>query len=238
MISDSGVIIQFIKVTKRYQNRITALDNVNLTIHKGEFVVLVGPSGAGKSTLIRLLVREEVPTEGKIMVAGRDITRVRERDLPYYRRNVGIVFQDFKLLPNKTVYENVAYALEVADESDEIIRDRVPRILRLVGLANRAKNYPNEISGGEQQRASIARAMVHNPKLLIADEPTGNLDDRNTAEVVDLLLRINETGTIVILATHDSGIVNALKKRVITFNTGKVVSDQPAKKSHGGGGDL
>ncbi len=235
MIPDPKAIIQFVKVTKRYHNRITALESVNVSIHKGEFVVLVGPSGAGKSTFIRLLVREELPTDGKIIVAGRDITRVHEKDLPYYRRNVGIVFQDFKLLPNKTVYENVAYALEVADEPDDVVRDRVPRILRLVGLANRARNYPNEISGGEQQRASIARAMVHNPKLLIADEPTGNLDDRNTAEVVDLLLRINDTGTIVILATHDSGVVSALKKRVITFNTGKITGDQPAKSGHRGG---
>ena len=227
MLPDPKAIIQFIKVSKRYlQNKITALDNINLSIHKGEFVILVGPSGAGKSSLIRLLVREEIPTEGKIIVAGRDITCLRERDLPYYRRNVGIVFQDFKLLPHKTVFENVAYALEVADETDEVIKNRVPRILRLVNLTNRSDNYPRELSGGEQQRVSIARALVHNPKLLIADEPTGNLDDHNTAEVVDLLLRINETGTIVILATHDSGIVSALNKRVVSFTHGKIVSDK------------
>lgn len=223
MSINPSAIIQFIHVTKRYsKGKITALDNVDLSIDKGEFIILVGPSGAGKSTLIRLLVREELPSAGKIVVAGRDITRIKERDLPFYRRNVGIVFQDFKLLPNKTVYENVAYALEVADESDKVISDKVPRILRLVGLKERANNYPDELSGGERQRTSIARALVHNPKLLIADEPTGNLDEKNTAEVIDLLLRINKTGTIVMLATHDLDIVNSLKKRVICLNRGKL----------------
>ena len=223
MSINPGAIIQFIHVTKRYsKGKITALDNVDLSIDKGEFIVLVGASGAGKSTLIRLLVREELPSVGKIVVAGRDITRIKERDLPFYRRNVGIVFQDFKLLPNKTVYENVAYALEVADEPDKVISDKVPRILRLVGLKDRADNYPDELSGGERQRTSIARALVHNPKLLIADEPTGNLDEKNTAEVIDLLLRINKTGTIVMLATHDLDIVNSLKKRVICLNRGKL----------------
>lgn len=218
-----GAIIQFINVTKCYiKGKVTALSGVNLSIDKGEFVVLVGSSGAGKSTLIRLLIREELPSSGKIVVAGRDITRIKERDLPYYRRNVGIVFQDFKLLPNKTVYENVAYALELADESDAVIRDKVPRILRLVGLKERADNYPAELSGGERQRTSIARALVHNPKLLIADEPTGNLDEKNTAEVIDLLLRINQTGTIVLLATHDLDIVKSLKKRVICLNRGQL----------------
>jgi len=218
-----GAIIQFLNVTKNYvKGKVTALNGVNLAIDKGEFIVLVGPSGAGKSTLIRLLVREELPSSGKIMVAGRDITRIKERDLPYYRRNVGIVFQDFKLLPNKTVYENVSYALELADEPDAIIKDKVPRILRLVGLKERADNYPAELSGGERQRTSIARALVHNPKLLIADEPTGNLDEKNTAEVIDLLLRINEAGTIVLLATHDLDIVRSLKKRVICLNNGQL----------------
>lgn len=218
-----GAIIQFLNVTKNYvKGKVTALNGVNLAIDKREFIVLVGPSGAGKSTLIRLLVREELPSSGKIMVAGRDITRIKERDLPYYRRNVGIVFQDFKLLPNKTVYENVSYALELADEPDAIIKDKVPRILRLVGLKERADNYPAELSGGERQRTSIARALVHNPKLLIADEPTGNLDEKNTAEVIDLLLRINEAGTIVLLATHDLDIVRSLKKRVICLNNGQL----------------
>ena len=223
MAVDLGAIIQFIKVSKRYaKGKIVALENINISIDKGEFVVLIGPSGAGKSTLIRLLVREELPSSGKVVVAGREITRIKERDLPYYRRNVGIVFQDFKLLPNKTVYENVAYALEVADEPDSLIGDKVPRILRLVGLKERAGNYPAELSGGEKQRTSIARALVHNPKLLIADEPTGNLDDKNTAEVIDLLLRINSTGTIVMLATHDSNIVRSLKKRVISLDEGRM----------------
>jgi cell division transport system ATP-binding protein len=218
-----GAIIQFLNVTKNYvKGKVTALNGVNLAIDKGEFIVLVGPSGAGKSTLIRLLVREELPSTGKIMVAGRDITRIKERDLPYYRRNVGIVFQDFKLLPNKTVYENVSYALELSDEPDAVIKDKVPRILRLVGLKERANNYPAELSGGERQRTSIARALVHNPKLLIADEPTGNLDEKNTAEVIDLLLRINEAGTIVLLATHDLDIVRSLKKRVICLNNGQL----------------
>lgn len=220
---DPRAIIQFIGVTKRYvRNKITALDSVNLSIDKGEFVVLVGPSGAGKSTLVRLLIREELPSSGRIIVAGRDITRIRERDLPYYRRNVGTVFQDFKLLPNKTVSENVAYALELSDATDKEIADKVPKILSLVGLRDRSKNYPDELSGGERQRTSIARALVHNPKLLIADEPTGNLDDKNTAEVIDLLLRINKTGTIVILATHDLSIVRSLHKRVIALERGKL----------------
>ncbi len=224
MSMNPNAIIQIINVTKRYaKGKITALDDVNLSIDKGEFITLVGPSGAGKSTLIRLLVREELPSSGKIVVAGRDITRIRERDLPYYRRNVGIVFQDFKLLPNKTVYENVAYALEVSDEPDNVISDKVPRILRLVGLKERAQNYPSELSGGERQRTSIARALIHNPKLLIADEPTGNLDEKNTAEVIDLLLRINHSGTIVILATHDLNIVRSLRKRTICLNKGKLM---------------
>jgi len=222
---DPGAIIQFISVSKEYsKGRVKALNNINLSIDKGEFVILVGPSGAGKSTMIKLLIREEIPTSGKIIVAGRDVTRLKERDLPYYRRNVGTIFQDFKLLPNKTVFENVAYALELSDEPDVIIKERVPRILSLVGLSKRSDNYPAELSGGERQRVSIARALVHNPKLLIADEPTGNLDSKNTAEVIDLLLRINKTGTIVILATHDENIVRNLGKRIITVINGRLVS--------------
>lgn len=219
-------VIQFKGVSKFYSQDIKALEDVGFDVDRGEFVCLVGPSGAGKSTLIRLLIREEMPTHGKIIVSGRDITRLSHSELPYYRRNIGIVFQDYKLLPQRTVAENISFAMEVSEATPAEIMERLPRILEMVGLSSRANNHPTALSGGEKQRAAIARALVNVPKLLIADEPTGNLDPENSREIVELLKKINESGTIVLLATHNRDIVNSLEKRVILLRHGKVVSDQ------------
>ncbi|MEI6478232.1 MAG: cell division ATP-binding protein FtsE [bacterium] len=219
------VLIEFRDIVKSYENHLV-LDHVSLKFYKGEFLSVVGPSGAGKSTLIKCITLQERPEEGRIIVAGRDITLLRDRELPYYRRKVGIVFQDFKLLPSKTVYENVAFALEVSNVSRREIRERVRIMLETVGMSSKSDSFPNELSGGEQQRAAIARALVHDPKILIADEPTGNLDPVNTWEIIELLFKINKSGTMVVLATHDREIVDALKKRVITMRAGQVVSDQ------------
>lgn len=219
------VLVEFQNIVKSYGDHLV-LDHVSLKLFKGEFLSVVGPSGAGKSTLIKTLTLQEWPDEGRIIVAGRDITLLRPRELPYYRRKVGIVFQDFKLLASKTVYENVAFALEVSNTPIREIKERVQIILETVGMYNKKDNFPHELSGGEQQRAAIARALVHDPKILIADEPTGNLDPVNTWEIIDLLFKINKSGTMVILATHDREIVDALKKRVITIRSGSVVSDQ------------
>lgn len=219
--------IENVSMTYRTKGRtIAALAGVTLRIDRGEFLSLVGPSGAGKSTLIRLLIAEERPTSGKIVIAGRDLRQLRPRDLPYYRRKVGVVFQDFKLLPQQTVWENIAFALEVCDTPPEKVRTKVPRILGVVGLAERAQSLPAELSGGEKQRVAIARALIHAPKILIADEPTGNLDPVNTWEIIDLLVRINQTGTVVMLATHNQAVVNKLGRRVVTLADGKIVSDQ------------
>lgn len=224
-VVDQDVMIHVNAVSKRY-GKIIALEKIDLTIKRNEFVSLVGPSGAGKSTLIRLLIGEERPSTGSIFIAGRDITQLRAHELPFYRRKIGVVFQDFKLLPQKTVSENVAFALEVADVADDEIRRRVPKMLELVGMSARAKNFPAELSGGERQRVAIARAMVHSPKMLIADEPTGNLDPENAADIIDLLVRINSSGTLVVLATHNKEIVNALKRRVVLVRAGKIMSDE------------
>ncbi|AKM82497.1 TPA: cell division ATP-binding protein FtsE [Candidatus Berkelbacteria bacterium] len=218
-------MIEIAGATKQY-NTVKALDNINLKIARGEFVSIVGPSGAGKSTLIKMLTCEEKPTTGKILIADRNIAKLKSEELPYYRRKVGVVFQDFKLLPQKTVYENVAFALEVCDATDEEIKDRVPKILDLVGMLKKKDNLPTELSGGERQRVSIARALVHSPKILIADEPTGNLDPINSWEIIDLLLRINRQGTVVILATHNKEIVDRIKKRVLLMKGGKLISDR------------
>jgi len=222
-------VIEFVHVTKKYGEK-AAVEDLNFFIDRGEFVTLVGPSGSGKSTLIKLLIADQKPTSGQIVVAGRDITTLSSRELPYFRRKIGVVFQDFKLLPQKTVYENVAFALEVSDALRDEVRAKVPETLELVGLTEKANNMPNELSGGEKQRVSIARALVHDPKLLIADEPTGNLDPINTWEIVDLLFKINKKGTMCVLATHDKDVVDALKKRVITLRDGKIVSDQARGK--------
>ncbi|MEK9155751.1 MAG: cell division ATP-binding protein FtsE [Patescibacteria group bacterium] len=223
-------MIEFSCVSRIYSGNVRAVVDVSFKISLGEFISIVGPSGAGKSTLVKLLTCEEPPTSGHIYVAGRDITKLKKRELPFYRRKVGVIFQDFKLLPHKTVFENIAFALEVSDSSNEEIRERVPKIIELVGLTSRAKAMTEELSGGERQRVSIARALVHQPKLLIADEPTGNLDPVTTWEIVELLFKINKQGTIVLLATHDKEVVDTLERRVISMKEGKVVSDQEKGK--------
>ncbi|MBI3260897.1 cell division ATP-binding protein FtsE [Candidatus Berkelbacteria bacterium] len=225
--SDSFIAIEH--VSKLYGS-VRALHEVNMDIKEGEFISLVGPSGAGKSTLMRMLIREELPTSGTIYVANRDITKLKSAELPYYRRRIGMVFQDYKLLPHKTVSENVAFALEVLGAKDEFIESKVTKILSLVGIDHRAGAFPSELSGGEAQRTSIARALIHSPKILLADEPTGNLDPDNAKEIIDLLEKIHQAGTIVILATHNKLTVDRLRRRVITLRSGEVVSDQPATK--------
>jgi len=219
-------MIRFEDVTKTYKGEVVALKELSLEILKGEFVFLVGPSGSGKSTFLKLLLRDEVATEGKVLVAGRDIGRLGAWKVPQLRRNIGCVFQDFKLLTNKTVYENVAFALEVIGRPKHIVRTQVPQILDLVGLTKKADNFPTELSGGEQQRVSIARAFVNRPLILLADEPTGNLDPATTVGIMRLLDRINRTGTTVVMATHDQRIVDAMRRRVIELEHGSLVRDQ------------
>ena len=219
-------MIRFEDVTKVYKGDVVALRDVSLEIAKGEFVFLVGPSGSGKSTFLRLLLRDETSTEGRILVAGRDIGRLGSWKVPQLRRNIGCVFQDFKLLPNKTVYENVAFALEVIGRPKSIVSSQVPQILDLVGLSKKASNFPSELSGGEQQRVSIARAFVNRPLILLADEPTGNLDPATTVGIMRLLDRINRTGTTVVMATHDQRIVDAMRRRVLELDHGSLVRDQ------------
>jgi cell division transport system ATP-binding protein len=213
-------------VTKRYPNGLLALNEVSLSVAEGEFVFLIGPTGAGKSTLLRLLYRAEVPTRGRIAVAGRDVTRLPARQVPALRRSMGIVFQDFKLLPHKTAYENVAFALQVTGFPPEEIRPRALQALEVVGLADRAGALPWQLSGGEQQRVSIARAIVHRPPLLLADEPTGNLDPRTSWEIIQLLSRINLRGTTVLVATHNRLVVDILRKRVVELAGGTLVRDE------------
>jgi cell division transport system ATP-binding protein len=219
-------MIRFEDVTKAYKGDIVALNDISLEILKGEFVFLVGPSGSGKSTFLKLLLRDEVATGGRVLVAGRDIGRLGAWKVPQLRRNIGCVFQDFKLLPNKTVYENVAFALEVIGRPRHIVRTQVPQILDLVGLTKKAENFPTELSGGEQQRVSIARAFVNRPLILLADEPSGNLDPATTVGIMRLLDRINRTGTTVVMATHDQRIVDAMRRRVIELDHGSLVRDQ------------
>jgi cell division transport system ATP-binding protein len=213
-------------VAKVYKDSVVALEEVNLEIGKGEFVFVVGPSGSGKSTLIRLLLKEEEPSRGHIFVAGKNIGRLSSWKVPYLRRNVGTVFQDFKLLSDKTVAENVAFALTVIGKPKHVVDARVPEILDLVGLGDKLGNYPHELSGGEQQRVSIARAFVNRPLILLADEPTGNLDPATSVDIMKLLDRINRIGTTVIMATHDNAIVDAMRRRVIELEGGHVVRDQ------------
>jgi cell division transport system ATP-binding protein len=219
-------MIRFDNVTKVYKGDVVALRDVSLEINKGEFVFLVGPSGSGKSTFLKLLLRDEVATQGSILVAGRDIGRLSSWKVPQLRRNIGCVFQDYKLLPNKTVYENVAFALEVIGRPRSLIGSQVPQILDLVGLTTKAENFPTELSGGEQQRVSIARAFVNRPLILLADEPTGNLDPATTVGIMRLLDRINRTGTTVVMATHDQRIVDAMRRRVLELDHGQLVRDQ------------
>jgi cell division transport system ATP-binding protein len=211
-----------------YPNGKVALADVTVSIPAGDFVFLVGPSGAGKTTVIRLLIREERATHGTVMVGGRDLARLRRRHVPALRRRVGIVFQDFRLLPTKTVWENVAFALEVTGAPRGLIRARVPQLLSLVGLHDHERHLPTQLSGGEQQRTAIARALVHRPEILIADEPTGNLDPVTSWEILQLLMQINEAGTTVLMATHNQDIVNALRRRVLALEAGRLVRDEAA----------
>ena len=219
-------MIKTTDVSKYYKDGIRALESVSIDIDKGEFVFVVGPSGSGKSTFIKLLTKEEEPTEGRVYVAGKDLSTLPRWRVPYLRRNVGCVFQDFKLLPNKTVFENVAFGLEVIGRPRSVVRRQVPQILELVGLGEKLDRFPDELSGGEQQRVSIARAFVNRPLILVADEPTGNLDPATSVGIMRLLDRINRTGTTVVMATHDHAIVDSMRRRVIELENGQVVRDQ------------
>ena len=215
-----------IDVGMTYPNGKVALADVTVSIPTGDFVFLVGPSGAGKSTFIRLLIREELPTSGQVTVAGRDLLRMRRGQVPGLRRRIGIVFQDFRLLPSKTVWENVAFALDVTGTPGDEIRRKVPQLLNLVGLQDHADHLPTQLSGGEQQRTAIARALVHDPAILIADEPTGNLDPVTSWGIIQLLIHINQLGTTVLMATHNQEIVNAMRRRVLALEDGRLVRDE------------
>jgi cell division transport system ATP-binding protein len=224
----AAAMIEFAGVSKRYPSGDVGLDDVSFSIARGEFVFLVGASGSGKSTTIRLLIKESEPTGGSIRVAGRDLAEIPRKKVPYYRRNLGVVYQDYKLLPNRTVYDNVAYALQVTGGTRREIREKVPDILRLTGLATKLHNLPDQLSGGEQQRVSVARAFVNHPPLLLADEPTGNLDPETSIGIMQLLYRINRTGTTVVVATHDVEMVNKMRRRVIELSNGRLVRDEQA----------
>jgi cell division transport system ATP-binding protein len=219
-------MIKTIEVIKDYKGAVRAVDGITLDIEKGEFVFLVGPSGSGKSTMLKLLTKEEEPTGGEIYVAGKKLATLPRWRVPYLRRNVGCVFQDFKLLPNKTVFENVAFGLEVIGRPRSVVHRQVPQILELVGLGEKLDRFPEELSGGEQQRVSIARAFVNRPLILLADEPTGNLDPATSVGIMRLLDRINRTGTTVVMATHDHAIVDSMRRRVVELEGGKIVRDQ------------
>ncbi len=221
-----GAMIVFDGVTKVYEPDVTALRDVSFVIDKGDFVFIVGASGSGKSTIIRMLLKEIEPTQGRIMVGGRDLGRLERSKVPNLRRNVQCVFQDFKLLPNRTAYENVAYALKVQGESRESIRKKVPEVLGLVGLAHKGSSLPDELSGGEQQRVSIARAVVNHPPLLVCDEPTGNLDPDTSVGIMQLLYRINRAGTTILMVTHDREMVDKMRKRVIALDGGRLARDE------------
>jgi cell division transport system ATP-binding protein len=219
-------MIRTVDVIKEYKGGVRALNQVTLEIEKSEFVFIVGPSGSGKSTFLKLLTREEAPTGGEVFVAGKNLENLPRWRVPYLRRNVGCVFQDFKLLPNKTVFENVAFALEVIGRPRTVVKRQVPQILELVGLGEKLDRFPDELSGGEQQRVSIARAFVNRPLILIADEPTGNLDPATSVGIMRLLDRINRTGTTIVMATHDHAIVDSMRRRVVELESGNIVRDQ------------
>lgn len=223
-------MITFHGVSKLYTSTSVGLLDINLTVNAGEFVSVVGQSGVGKSTLIKLLIAEERPTRGLIEIGGWDITKIPSRDIPYLRRQIGVIFQDFKLLPKRTVFENVAFALEVAGARSQRISQVVPQVLEIVGLAEKQHRYPHQLSGGEQQRVVIARSLVHTPKIMVADEPTGNLDSINTAEIIEIFKKINEFGTTMVLVTHNREVVNHLRRRVITLHDGRIVNDELAGK--------
>ncbi len=219
-------MIKLTEVSKAYLKNNKVLNNINLEVTPGEFVSIVGQSGAGKTTLVRLLIGEERVDSGQVMIGDWDITKLSRREIPYLRRQIGVIFQDFKLLPKKTLLENVSFALQVSGGTSQKISKIVPSVLKIVGLDDKKNRYPHEVSGGEKQRAAIARALVHQPKILLADEPTGNLDAINANEIIDLLLHINKFGTTVILVTHNKEIVNRLNRRVVTMDHGRIISDQ------------
>src|SRR3989339_897296 len=220
-------MIKISGVSKIYShNSPPALRNINMEINAGDFVSIVGQSGTGKTTLVKLLIAEEKPTRGKIEIGGWDITKIDKNSVPYLRRQIGVVFQDFRLLPKKTVYENISFALEVAGERWARIRKVVPQVLDIVGLHHKAHSFPFQLSGGEQQRTAIARSLAHRPKIIVADEPTGNLDSINTAEIIEILKKINEFGTTVLLVTHNREVVNHLRRRVITIHDGEIINDE------------
>lgn len=219
-------MIKYHEVTKLYPKNVRALNRVNLHIKPGEFVSIVGQSGTGKTTIVKTLIGEEKIDQGKIVIGGWDITNIKQSEIPVLRKQIGVIFQDFKLLNKKTLFENIAFAMQVCGGKSSKIRKIVPHVMKIVGLESKMDRYPQEVSGGEQQRAAIARALVHRPKILLADEPTGNLDSLNTNDIIELLLRINKFGTTVVLVTHDKEVVNRLKKRVVTVDNGCIVSDQ------------
>jgi cell division transport system ATP-binding protein len=219
-------VVEFRGVAKIYPSGDVGLDQATFSVNRGEFVFLVGSTGSGKSTVMRLLLKELDPTDGTIRVAGHDLRDIGRRRVPFYRRNLGVVFQDFKLLPNRTVHDNVAYALQVTGGTRKEIREKVPDILRLTGLSTKLHNYPDQLSGGEQQRVSIARAFVNHPPLLLADEPTGNLDPETSVDIMRLLYRINRTGTTVLVATHDQAMVDKMRRRVIELSRGRIIRDE------------
>jgi len=223
-------MIKFDAVSKNYSKDVAALHDLNFRIDSGEFVSIVGRSGAGKSTLIRLLIREEVSTNGVVYIEGLDIATIRPSDVPYLRRKIGVVFQDIKLLPTRTAFENVAFAMEVAGVAQKEIDEEVPKLLELVGLGDKLSAFPDQLSGGEKQRVAIARALAHQPLLLLADEPTGNLDEENAMEILSVLKKINELGTTVVLATHARELVDKMKRRVIVLEKGEIVSDEAQGK--------
>ncbi|NLM12373.1 MAG: cell division ATP-binding protein FtsE [Epulopiscium sp.] len=218
-------MIQLHNITKIYPNNVTALKNISLSIEKGEFVFIIGSSGSGKSTLLKLLLKEIEPTQGEIIINDKNITHLKKKEIPFLRRKLGVVFQDFRLLPNKTVYENVAFAMQIVEATPKEIRRNVPMVLSMVGLAKKARCYPNQLSGGEQQRTALARAIINNPPILICDEPTGNLDPVTSWEIMKLLKDINDRGTTVIIATHEKDIVDKMKKRVIEIKNGTLIRD-------------
>jgi len=219
-------MIKFQNVSKIYSSKTAALDGVSFEVNKKEFVSIVGKSGSGKTTLFKLILAEEKPTSGRIFFDSKEVQKAKAKELPELRRKIGAVFQDYKLLHSKNVYENIAYAMEVIGSSDEEIKKDVAEVLEIVGLTNRANNFPVELSGGEKQRVAIARALIHRPEVILADEPTGNLDPYNTLDIMRLLLKINEAGTTVVLATHNKDIINSLDKRVITLQDGKIIRDE------------
>ena len=218
-------MIEFINVTKKYDHGVCALDNVSLRIEKGEFAFLVGPSGSGKSTFLKLMIKEEEPSSGKILIDGKDITRIKKKDIPFLRRKIGFVFQDFRLLYDRTVSENIVFALRVIEASEKEIRTQLKTVLQMVGLSGKENYYPNQLSCGEQQRVALARALATKPPILIADEPTGNLDPKTAEEIFKTLLEINARGTTILVVTHAKDIVNELNKRVIALDHGKVIKD-------------